>query len=166
MVTNINVVNETGGNMKFNQAKIVLCMGLAVASTAFASDGPTAVMRSYFDDLATGNFKHLGELLSENVIWHQPGKGLLSKNYVGKKEVFDLFGKFMEISQGTFKIDAVHAIMANVNLATATLHFVASRGAQKISMDGVDLMRIEKGQIQEVWLFSGDQDAEDAFWSQ
>ena len=32
-------------------------------------------------------------------------------------------------------------------------------------MDGVDLMRIEAGQIKEMWLFSGDQAAENAFWS-
>jgi len=34
-----------------------------------------------------------------------------------------------------------------------------------MSMDGVDLMRIESGQIKEVWLFSRDEDAEDDFWS-
>jgi hypothetical protein len=32
-------------------------------------------------------------------------------------------------------------------------------------MDGVDVMRIVGERIKEVWLFSSDQAAEDAFWS-
>lgn len=55
--------------------------------------------------------------------------------------------------------------MANGDLVSATLHFVAERPGRKLSMDGVDLMRIEGGKIKEVWLFSDDQAAEDAFWS-
>ena len=31
-------------------------------------------------------------------------------------------------------------------------------------MAGVDLLRVENGKIAEVWLFSEDQPAEDAFW--
>jgi hypothetical protein len=31
-------------------------------------------------------------------------------------------------------------------------------------MDGVDVMKFENGKIKEVFLFSADQTAEDAFW--
>ena len=31
-------------------------------------------------------------------------------------------------------------------------------------MNGVDLMRVQDGQIKEVFLFSNDQKSEDAFW--
>jgi uncharacterized protein len=31
-------------------------------------------------------------------------------------------------------------------------------------MEGVDLLRIADGKVAEVWLFSADQAAEDAFW--
>jgi uncharacterized protein len=94
-----------------------------------------------------------------------PGGGALSGTYHGKAELFPLFGKFMEISAGTFKIDSVTNIMVNSDLVTAVLHFSAQKpGGEKISMRGVDLMRIESGKIKEVHLFSGDQAAEDAFW--
>ncbi len=44
--------------------------------------------------------------------------------------------------------------------------FVADRGGDdKLDMNGVDLFRIEGGKIQEVWLFSADQDGEDAYWA-
>lgn len=55
--------------------------------------------------------------------------------------------------------------MANDDMVAATLHFMAERPDRTLSMDGVDAMRIAGGKIKEVWLFSGDQAAEDAFWS-
>jgi hypothetical protein len=123
------------------------------------------LVRDYFDILAKGNMEALGQLFADDVVWHQPGKGSLSGVYRGKKELFTLLGKFMEISGGSFRIDDIRAIMANENLVTASLHFRAQRKDRQMSMDGVDLMRIESGQIKEVWLFSGDEDAEDDFWS-
>jgi hypothetical protein len=79
--------------------------------------------------------------------------------------VFALFGKFMEISEGSFKIDGVDSIMENGALVSASLKFsAAKKSGAKIAMSGVDLMKVENGKIKEVHLFSGDQDAEDAFW--
>ena len=122
-------------------------------------------VQKYFDSLAKGDFETLGGLLAEDVIWYQPGQGKLSKTYQGKSEVFGLFGQFMEISQGSFKIDSVSDLMANGNLVSATLHFSAKKSnGQSISMNGVDLMKIENGKINEVHLFSANQNAEDAFW--
>ncbi len=82
-----------------------------------------------------------------------------------KGEVFPHLGKFTELSNESFRVDKVGSVMANGEMVTANLHFVASRPGRSLSMDGVDLMRIEAGQIKEMWLFSGDQAAEDAFWS-
>lgn len=122
------------------------------------------IVKGYFDSLAKGDLQKLGSLLADNIVWHQPGNGKLSKTYKGKSEVFALFGKFMEISAGSFKIDKVESIMANGDLVAATLHFSAKSKKGEISMNGLDLMKVENGQIKEVYLFSGDQKAEDAFW--
>jgi ketosteroid isomerase-like protein len=124
----------------------------------------TEVVQEYFNSLAQGDLQKLGSLLAEDIVWNQPGKGALSKTYRGKAEVFALFGKFMEISQGTFRIDRVDSIMANGNSVAATLHFSAKKPGAAIAMNGVDLMKIEDGKIKEVSLFSQDQAAEDAFW--
>lgn len=122
------------------------------------------LVRTYFDALASGEFERLGQLFADDVIWHQPGQGSLSGKYVGKEALFALFGSFMERSGGSFRIDDVGSIMANGNLVAATLHFFAESPAGAMAMSGVDLMRVEGGQIREVWVFSGDQVAEDAFW--
>jgi uncharacterized protein len=131
------------------------------------TEGPTAtdVVRAYFDALQRGRVDSLGALFADDVRWHQPGQGTLSGLYTGKAAVFDLFGKFMQLSGGTFAIDRVKAIMANGDLVAAALQFHARRGTEQIAMDGVDVLRVRDGQIIEVWLFSADQSSEDAFWS-
>ncbi|MBL7479580.1 nuclear transport factor 2 family protein [Legionella bononiensis] len=133
---------------------------------ATQSESEIQIVQKYFEALATGDMALLDSLLSENIIWHQPGNGSLSKTYYGKQEVFSLFGQFMKISENTFKIDEVKNIMANNFLVAATLHFSAHKSnGSKLSMDGVDLMKINNGQIVEVYLFSANQSEEDAFWS-
>lgn len=120
---------------------------------------------SYVDALKKGEMEKIGQLLADDVIWHQPGQGHLSGRYEGKQNLFPHLAKFAELSNNTFRVDRAGTFMANGDLVTATLHFVAERPGRKLSMDGVDLMRMEGGKIKEVWLFSDDQAAEDAFWS-
>ena len=123
-----------------------------------------AVVETYFHSLATGDLATLGALLDDNVRWHQPGHGSLSREYIGKADVFGLFGEFMTRSAGSFRIDAVDAIMENGPLVSATLRFSAKREGASMEMAGIDLMRVENGTIREVWLFSSDPSAEDVFW--
>jgi ketosteroid isomerase-like protein len=122
-------------------------------------------VQKYFNALAKGDTETLGKLFSEDVLWHQPGEGRLSKTYHGNNELFGLFGQFMEISQGSFQIDSVKHMMSNGPWVATTLHFTAKKSnGQSISMEGVDFMKIENGEIKEVYLFSADQTAEDKFW--
>lgn len=123
-----------------------------------------AVVRSYLDAVARGDLEAVGKAFAADIVWHQPGNGSLSGTHKGKDAVFTLLGKFMERSKGTFRIDRVGPLMAQGNLVTASLHFRAERPDAAIAMTGVDLLTVENGEIREVWLFSEDQPAEDAFW--
>ncbi|MEZ4740870.1 MAG: nuclear transport factor 2 family protein [Bdellovibrionota bacterium] len=111
------------------------------------------VVKNYFEYLRDGNLEGLAEIFDENIVWNQPGSGDLSGIYEGKAQVFKLFNEFISRSGGTFKIDEVKGLMANENLVAATIHFSASRKDKFISMDGVDLMKVEHGKITVVYLF-------------
>ncbi|GAQ50275.1 nuclear transport factor 2 family protein [Streptomyces acidiscabies] len=120
--------------------------------------------RTYFQAVQTGDMATLGDLLDEAITWHQPGANQFSGDHNGQGAVFQMLGGMMEASQGTFAIDEVHTVMTNGDLVTATIHFTGRRGDTSMSMDGVDVLRIENGKITEMWLFSEDPAAEDAFW--
>lgn len=125
----------------------------------------TDIVGKYFDAVSRGDLESVSQLFADEIIWHQPGASSLSGTHRGKPEVFALLGQFMERSQGTFRIDGLGALMAQGDLVAVPIHFSAERVGQAISMNGVDLLRVEDGLIREVWLFSEDQVAEDRFWS-
>lgn len=106
----------------------------------------------------------LGELIDENVLWHQPGANRFSGELKGRDAVFGMIGQMMQLSSGTFAIDQVSSVLSNGDMVAATIHFTGQRDGASMSQDGVDVMRFKDGTIVEMWLFSGDQPAEDAFW--
>ena len=122
------------------------------------------LVRAYFEALMRGDLEAAGNTFADDLVWHQPGSNSLSGTHRGKLAVFGLLGGFMERSAGSFRIDRVDQLFANGDLVTATIAFSASAGGKSMSMAGVDLLRVENGRIVEVWLFSADQPAEDAFW--
>lgn len=123
-----------------------------------------AIVRAYFRAVANGELDKLNDLMSETLVWHQPGASDLSGTYSGRAAVFDLIGKFMARSQGSFKLDRIGNVLGNGDLVAATLHFSGNTPERSMSMAGIDVLRVDNGKIQEVWLFSDDQAAEDAFW--
>ncbi|MGW2616638.1 nuclear transport factor 2 family protein [Streptomyces sp. NPDC001500] len=120
--------------------------------------------RAYFQAVQTADMAALGSLLDERIVWHQPGSHRFSGDHKGQGAVFQMLGGMMEASHGTFAIDKIHSLMGNGDLVAAAIHFTGRRGDTSMAMDGVDLLRIQNGKITEMWLFSGDQHAEDAFW--
>lgn len=129
------------------------------------TDQNIETVRRYFDAVGRGDLPTVGEAFADDIVWHQPGQGSLSGLHHGKEAVFALLGKFMERSGGTFRIDGIGPLMAQGDLVATSIHFRAERPDGKaMSMSGVDLLRVVNGRIREVWLFSEDQVAEDAFW--
>jgi hypothetical protein len=69
----------------------------------------------------------------------------------------------MENTKGTLKLEP-KILMVNEDFVSVIIQFSASRDNALMSMAGVDLLKIQNGQIKEVWLFSEDQEAENTFW--
>ncbi|MFD3425916.1 nuclear transport factor 2 family protein [Nocardia fluminea] len=128
------------------------------------TDKNIQIAHSYFQAVQNGDMATLGELLADDIVWHQPGANQFSGDRKGRDAVFAMLGGMMQVSQGSFAIDTVHTLMGNGDLVTATIHFSGRRDDAAMSMDGVDLLRITDGKIVEMWLFSAEPATEDAFW--
>ncbi|MEQ0558467.1 nuclear transport factor 2 family protein [Amycolatopsis sp. NEAU-NG30] len=122
------------------------------------------VAKRYLDALAAGDFDAVAALFTENVAWHQPGGNRFSGTHVGGGAVGQLLGGQMAVTGGTLEVKPTGAVMVNDALFTLPVHFTAKRDGAEITMDGVDVFRVEGDRIAEVWLFSADQTTEDAFW--
>ena len=124
------------------------------------------IAKTYIKAIQTGDQATLGQLISPDVIWHQPGNNRFSGTQRGMAAVGPMLGKMMEVSQGTFAITRADHFMANGDWVAITIEFAGEANGVQLRQPGVDLVRIEGGKIVEVRLFSSDQQQEDAFWGQ
>ena len=124
------------------------------------------IAKTYIKAIQTGDQATLGQLISPDVIWHQPGNNRFSGTQRGMAAVGPMLGKMMEVSKGTFAITRADHFMANGDWVAITIEFAGEANGVQLRQPGVDLVRVEGGKIVEVRLFSSDQQQEDAFWGQ
>jgi uncharacterized protein len=122
------------------------------------------IARAYIKAVQTGDQPTLGELLSPQVVWHQPGNNQFSGTKNGIAEFGAMMGGMMDVAGGTFAITHAHRYAANGNLVAIEIEFSGQRESATLDQPGIDLLRIANGKIVEVWLFSADPEQEDMFW--
>ena len=123
-----------------------------------------SVATRYVDALNAGDFGTVASMFADDIVWHQPGGNQISGTYRGAAAVGELLGSTMTLSEGTFRLAVTGAPMVNGDVCAFPVHFSGKRSDAEMSMDGVDVLRIEGEKIAEVWLFSSAQADEDAFW--
>jgi len=129
------------------------------------ADHPNAaLLRKGYDAFAKGDTATLTDLFSEDVVWHLPGRNLISGEHKGRDAVFAVFAKTMELTGGTFKID-LHDIVANDEHTVSLSRASASRQGKQLDLRGVDIYHIRNGKVTEWWSFTEDQRQDDEFWS-
>src|SRR5262249_39179662 len=111
--------------------------GIAVLGTCFRPPGNrggktmaehpnVARIRDGYTAFAKGDFAVLNDLFAEDLLWHDAGRNQLSGEYRGREAVFGLFGKIVEITEGSFRAD-LHAVLADDEHAVALVVITASR---------------------------------------
>src|SRR5215831_7095332 len=57
-----------------------------------------ALIKSGYDAFARGDLQGAFAVFAEDILWHVPGRGPLSRDYRGHAEVVGFFQHFMELS--------------------------------------------------------------------
>lgn len=113
---------------------------------------------------ATGDIETLRNLMTENSTWHQPGKGSIAGDYVGRERVFEYFGKLVELTGGTFKAEPVE-IFAGDDRAVVIQHSTGTRDGKVLDTRDVLVFEIHDGKFAETQVYPSDPQQEDSFWS-
>jgi hypothetical protein len=74
------------------------------------------------------------EVFAEDILWHVPGRGPLSRDYRGHAEVLGFFRHFMELSHGTFRIQ-VDDMLAKGDRVVVLCTESAQRGGRSLAAD-------------------------------
>ena len=121
-----------------------------------------AVVRRMLDALERRDVVAIGELLTDDAVYHFPGRGPVAGTYRGRDEVIGLFRALAGLFDAPLEM-ASHDVVASeahvVDLAT----YSGVRGGQSFTWNTVRLYHVDDDRIAEIWLMIGDIYAFDAF---
>jgi uncharacterized protein len=121
-----------------------------------------ARIRDGYVAFARGDFAILNELFAEDLLWHEVGRNQLSGDYRGRDAVYGLFGKLMEITEGTFHLD-VKSIFADDERAVVLVVATGHRAGGDLEVYDAHIFHMRDGKVAEFWSASTDQHAVDEF---
>jgi hypothetical protein len=67
------------------------------------------LIRGAYAAFAKGDLDALDDVFAEDIRWHEPGRNQLSGTYDGRTAVYELFGRLMEVTEGSFRSSSVRS---------------------------------------------------------
>lgn len=122
-----------------------------------------ALMRRTLDAFGTGDMATLSEVFAPDIVWRVPGRSTLAGTYAGQAEVFGFFGKMMELTAGTFRVEPV-GMMANDSGGVFIDRLKAEREGRALDVELCLVVRIANGKIIEGTDYIHHEHQWDAFW--
>jgi 2'-5' RNA ligase len=112
---------------------------------------------------AEGEMDALRELLSEDVVWHVPGRSAIAGDHRGIKEVLAYFERRRAMTDATFRV-TVHGVTTIGDRVVQLAGGSAMRDGRALSWETAGVFRVAGGRIVECWLLPFDPDAFDEAW--
>jgi ketosteroid isomerase-like protein len=123
------------------------------------------LVRRFHEAQQAGDAAGLMELLADDIVWHVPGKNLLSRDYRGKAEVAGFWSRARELSGGTVRTELID-VLGSDGYGIALVRVFAEREGKSLGGQfQAFTYRIENGKVAEFWFMVEDRYAVDAFWS-
>jgi ketosteroid isomerase-like protein len=113
------------------------------------------LLRRGYAAFSTGDMDTVFGLLADDMVWHNGGSNQLSGDFRGHEAIMGMFGKLMEVTGGTFRID-IHDVLANDTHGTVLVTSHAERDGQAMSIRQVDIWHVANGKATEFWSFPED----------
>jgi ketosteroid isomerase-like protein len=131
-----------------SEAKELLAR-LHAAQSALYSGGDSAPVR---------------ELLTDDIVWHVPGRNAIAGEYRGLEAVMDYFARRRDLGRGSFQMHPGEVLVGDGDhVAALTDGSVVIDGVER-RWSTVGLYRIRDGRIAACWLLPLDPDTFDEIW--
>ena len=123
-----------------------------------------ALVRRGFAAFANQDMDTLQQLFADDAVWHASGNNILSGDYKGRDEIFGMFGRLLEGTQGSFQQE-VHAVTQGDDHVVAITTATASRNGKTMNSNNVLVFHVAGDKVTEVWNTPFDQARMDDFWA-
>ena len=122
-------------------------------------------IRGLFQAFRDRDLAAIQAAIPEQAVWHFPGRqGALAGSHRGRDAILAFLGKVMALSEGTFRFE-IEDVIASDASAVAIFRGSARRQGRTLDNPTCLRMRIQDGQILELWEFVWDLYAVDEFWA-
>jgi uncharacterized protein len=121
-----------------------------------------AVVRRMVDALQRSDANAIGELVSDDVVYHVPGRSPVAGTYRGRAEVLDLFAAFGQLLDGPPRFDT-HDVVASEAHVVELASYEASRAGRTLRWNAIRTYHVADDLITEIWLTIDDLYAFDAY---
>jgi hypothetical protein len=114
------------------------------------------VVRRAFDAFAAGDLDDLGDVFTDDVVWHVPGTNRFSGRFEGRGQVLGRLRRMREAGIETSL--EVHDVVANDEHAIALVHLrLRSPHGQTYDQQQVQVWHMAEGRCHEYWAMNQDQ---------
>ena len=129
-----------------------------------AAEANAARITSGYEAFGRGDIEAAMAVFADDILWHVPGRGPLSRDYRGHAEVLGFFKHFMELSKGSFRIK-VDNVLAKDDLVVVMCTESAQRAGRSWSSPQIHIWTVKDGRAAAFRQYQGDQQTEDDFSS-
>ena len=124
-----------------------------------------ARIRGLFQAFRDRDLAAIQTAIPERAVWHFPGrKGALAGSHRGRAAILAFLGKVTTLTEGTFRFE-IEDVIASDASAVALFRGSAQRHGRTLANPTCLRMRIQDGEIVEIWEFVWDLYAVDEFWA-
>jgi hypothetical protein len=134
------------------------------ATTDATAKANAALIKNAYDAFSRGDIPGAMAAFAEDIFWHVPGRGPLSRDYRGHAEVLGFFGHFMDLSGGTFRL-RVDDVLATGDRVVVLCTESAQRGGRSWTAPQVHVWTVKDGKATMFREYEGDEQGDDEFWS-
>jgi uncharacterized protein len=122
------------------------------------------VASGFYDSLAKGDMDVLRDLLTDDVVFHVPGRGPMARDYRGKDEVLGYLARLAQATTGTLRLEPQDYLVGADRVAVLlTIH--GERDGRSLDDHGLQLFRITDGKISERSSYPHDPYSVDEFFA-
>ena len=108
------------------------------------------LVRKGYAAFQRGDLAVFDELLSDDCVWHVPGRGQLAGDKVGRVATVEYYGKLGELTGGNLTLD-LHDVVANDEHVVGLHRTSAQRGGKSLDTTEVVVFHVKNGRVTEAW---------------
>lgn len=111
-----------------------------------------------------GDSEPLREMLTDDVVWHVPGRNPIAGDHTGIDAVMGYFERRRALARATFRVH-VREVLASGDLVVQLAGGTAQLGGRDVAWETIGIFRVRDGKIAEGRLVPFDQHVFDQVWS-